>query len=196
LAPAPARRRRPRVLGAAALLVVVAAGGTALALRGGGAPEAPPTRTVTVGDAAVAVPASWSEARRTDAPGTATGDTASVVLSPDGTESAANRLLVQQTVLAEGADAAAVLDTLRTSVADASTGTDRYSTPEGGVTYAGRTVTRYTETLAGAAVVDWSVVVEGRSQISVGCQHDAADPGAVAAACEAAVASARRASGS
>lgn len=189
--PAPPRRGRPLLLGAAAV-VLLAATGAALALRGAAAPAPAPTRTVTVGDAAVAVPTSWGEAERTDAPGTATGDTAAVVLTPDGSRSAATRLLLQQTVLAEGADAAAVLDTLRTSVADANAagGEQRYADLTGGVTYAGRSVTRYREQLSAASVVDWSVLVEGRSQISVGCQHDVADPGSVAGPCEAAVASA------
>lgn len=188
---APGRRRsRRRGWLAAAVVVVLAAGGAAavLALRD---PVAPTTQDVVLAAVTVAAPVGWAPAQRTDATSLAVGATTRVVLSPDGTTSSLTRLLLQETVLAEGSTPASVAEDLRTQTATAR----RYSGFRDEASYAGRRVSSYQEDPGGDGAVDWYVVVEGTSQVSVGCAHPAAEPAAVEPECEQAVASIRPSAG-
>jgi type VII secretion-associated protein (TIGR03931 family) len=64
-----------------------------------------------------------------------------------------------------------------------------YGTAEVG----GRTVTTYRQPERDGAVVEWYVVLDGESQLSVGCRHTPAGTDAVRAACATVVGSVRRA---
>ena len=105
-------------------------------------------------------------------------------LKPTGRESGADRVLVEEKRLSfdSSADRSRAVDRLRTEYEQAG---ESFVDFDDAASFAGRDVVRYRERLSDAAV-DWYVVFEGRTQVSVGCQ--AADGGGgqddVSSACE------------
>ncbi|UZJ25360.1 type VII secretion-associated protein [Rhodococcus antarcticus] len=186
-APVPTGRRRGRLLrlGGPLLLVAVAVVVAVVLLT-----RDPQTRTVQAQHATVVVPDTWREAARSE-----DGATARLVLSATGSSADPRRLLLVQTRLSGGAGAAEVASALREQVAGAAApgaGTgSAYDSFDDGAEYAGRAVIRYREVPDPGSAVDWFVVVEGGYQLSVGCQHPAADagPDGGAGTCERAVGS-------
>ena len=93
-------------------------------------------------------------------------------------------VLVQERRLSfdSGADRARAVEKLRS---DYAAGGDQFSDFADPATFAGRDVVRYREQLDEvSATVDWYVLFQGTSQVSVGCQHTGGGRERVAAACD------------
>lgn len=182
------RRRWVGVIGVSVVAAMLIVGGVFLLLGRSGA-DASPTRTVQAQHASMVVPSSWGEAERTE-----NGQTARLVLTPDGRSAHASRLLLVQTQLKAGADLASVADTLAEQLRQQRDSGRSYDSFEPSAQYAGRAVVRYREQPGGGRVVDWFVVVSDGYQLSVGCEHAASDLAeASRRSCEQAVASVREA---
>jgi type VII secretion-associated protein (TIGR03931 family) len=177
--------RTALLIAGGALLVVVAVIVLVVALADSGpepqarptSPSPSPSRVIAQYEYQFALPHGWLQ----------TGGDADLLrteLKPTGRESGDDRVLVEEKRLAfdSSTDRSRAVDRLRTEYERAG---DAYTDFDDQASYAGRDVIRYRERLADASV-NWYVVFEGRTQVSIGCQ--AADGGAgvddVAAACE------------
>lgn len=183
----PRRPRRWWLAGAAVLVVGCAVGGTLLVTRGA---EEQASRLVNAHRATMAVPASWQESRRTDS-----GNSAELDLTPDGTPAQAQGLFLVQTTLnpaTSQADVAAVL--LKQVAAEVAAG-KKYEAFNGDAHSEGRDVIYYREIRRDAGFVDWYVVVESQTQVSVGCQRPADDQHSMDQPCAQAVRTVRIAGG-
>ncbi|HEV7713059.1 MAG TPA: type VII secretion-associated protein [Asanoa sp.] len=187
-APAPPAgpvNRTAVLLAGGAVLVVAAVVVLVIALAGGDpepqarptSPGPAPSRVIAQYEYQFALPDGWRQ----------TGgdpDRLRTELKPAGRESGEDRVLVEEKRLSfdSSTDRSRAVDRLRTEYEQAGTA---FADFDDQASYAGRDVVRYRERLSTAAV-DWYVVFQGRSQVSVGCQ--AADGGggqdAVATACE------------
>lgn len=108
-------------------------------------------------------------------------------LKPRGRESGMDRLLVDEIRLSfdSTTDHDRAVRKLRQDYENAR---DTYSDFDEQASYAGRQVIHYRERISGAAV-DWYVLFQGRTQVSVGCQYaDGGDTDEVSAACKTVVA--------
>ena len=174
-------RNRLLLAAGAALVVLAVAVVLVVAISGDGEPEAVPTpqpsRVIAQYEYQFALPDGWlqtggdPERLRTE-------------LKPEGGETGEDRVLVEEIRLSfdSSADRGRAVDKLRTDFDGAG---ETFADFDEDASYAGRDVIRYRERLSGATV-DWFVLFDGRTQVSIGCQHatggDARD--AVAAACE------------
>lgn len=186
-----AARRPPRVLiGSVALVPVAVAalirlgGGPAApaapADRPLGADEGPPVVHIVEGRVVVEVPASWSVARVTGGPGSRRVQ----VTAPDDPHLA---LHITQS-FAPGGTLADAAESLRRAIGAQPPGVFVDVRPEDQV--AGRRAVTYREMRPGR-VIRWSVMLEGSTRISVGCESRPGAEAGIRAACEAAVRSAR-----
>jgi type VII secretion-associated protein (TIGR03931 family) len=162
---------------AVVVLVVVLAGGDPDTGAGPTSAGPTPSRVIAQYEYQFALPGGWLQ----------TGgdpDRLRTELKPTGREGGDDRVLVEEKRLSfdSTTDRSRAVDRLRSEYEQ---DRESYADFDDRATYAGRDVIRYRERLTGAAV-NWYVVFEGRTQVSVGCQ--AADGGggadAVAAACE------------
>jgi type VII secretion-associated protein (TIGR03931 family) len=186
-APPPARpaNRTGLLLAGGAVVVVVAVIVLVIALAGGDSeprarPTSPgpsPSRVIAQYEYQFALPDGWLQ----------TGgdpDRLRTELKPTGREAGEDRVLVEEKRLSfdSSTERSRAVDRLRTEYEQAGPALADFDDQ---ASYAGRDVIRYRERLSTAAV-DWYVVLEGRTQVSVGCQ--VADGGggqdAVATACE------------
>ncbi len=183
--PARAVSRTAVLLTAGGVLAVAVVIVLVVALSGGGpepqarptSPEPEPSRVIAQYEYQFALPDGWLQ----------TGgdpDRLRTELKPTGREDGDDRVLVEEKRLSfdSTADRSRAVDRLRAEYEQAR---DRYAEFDEQASYAGRDVIRYRERLAGATV-DWYVVFEGHTQVSVGCQvsNGGAEQDAVAAACE------------
>ena len=180
----PIRGRKRWWLAAAAVLVAGIVGATAFALAQ--VPAAPSTRVVVSQRASVTVPASWQEPRGTD-----TGEHAQLEFTPDGVAATDRGLFFVQTVLDATVTQQDVARALQSQVTVEQAAGKRYEAFDGAAQFADRVVIRYREIRRDAAVVDWYVLVQAHTQVSVGCQHPADHPEVVSGPCEQAVRTAR-----
>ena len=178
-------RARPLLAGAAALVVIAAVLTLVVALSGGDpepqarptSPGPAPSRVIAQYEYQFALPDGWLQ----------TGgdpDRLRTELKPTGHESGNDRVLVEEIRLAfdSSSDRSRAVGRLRTEF-------DRAGRTFAGfdekASFGGRKVIAYRESLSGATV-DWYVLFDGRTQVSVGCQY--ADGGGardqVAQACE------------
>ncbi len=177
--------RTALLLTGGAVLVVVAVIVLVVALAGGGpepqarptSPGPAPSRVIAQYEYQFALPEGWLQ----------TGgdpDRLRTELKPTGGEAGDDRVLVEEKRLSfdSSTDRARAVDRLRTEYEQAG---KSFADFDDQATYAGRDVIRYRERLAGASV-NWYVVFEGRTQVSVGCQAASGGGGvdAVGAACE------------
>jgi type VII secretion-associated protein (TIGR03931 family) len=166
------------VLVAAVIVLVVAlAGGDSQPQARPTSPGPSPSRVIAQYEYQFALPDGWRQ----------TGgdpDRLRTELKPTGREDGEDLVLVEEKRLSfdSSTDRARAVDRLRTEYEQAGPALADFDDQ---ASYAGRDVIRYRERLTTAAV-DWYVVFQGRTQVSVGCQ--VADGGggqdAVAAACE------------
>ncbi|HEV7648033.1 MAG TPA: type VII secretion-associated protein [Actinophytocola sp.] len=177
--------RTALLLTAGAVVVVIAVVVLVVALADGGtdprarptSPGPAPSRVIAQYEYQFALPDGWlqtggdPERLRTE-------------LKPTGREAGDDRVLVEEKRLSfdSSTDRSRAVDRLRSEYEQ---DRDSYADFDDQATYAGRDVIRYREHLTSASV-NWYVVFDGRTQVSVGCQ--AADGGggtdAVAKACE------------
>ena len=184
--PPPAgRNNRAALLVGGAALVVVAVIVLVVALAGGGpepqarptSPGPEPSRVIAQYEYQFALPEGWlqtggdPERLRTE-------------LKPTGREAGDDRVLVEEKRLSfdSSTDRSRAVDRLHTEYEQAG---DAFADFDDRASYVGRDVIRYRERLASASV-NWYVVFEGRTQVSVGCQVASGGGGAdaVGAACE------------
>jgi type VII secretion-associated protein (TIGR03931 family) len=184
--PPPTKGNRTALLAVGGALVVVAAVIVLVVALSGGSPEPQarptspgpaPSRVIAQYEYQFALPEGWlqtggdPERLRTE-------------LKPTGRESGEDRVLVEEKRLAfdSTADRARAVDRLRTEYEKAG---DAFADFDDTAIYAGRDVIRYRERLETASV-NWYVVFEGHTQVSVGCQSASGGGGAdaVGAACE------------
>lgn len=183
LPPAPRRARRPVRAGAAAVGVAAVLG--ALHLLGTllvpAAPDLPVGMLAQYGYR-LAVPDGWAhtgglpERRRS-------------VLTPAGAPDGSDLIAVESTPLGYDADAEPGRAAAELRAEFVAAGPD-LSAYDPAARVGGRAVTAYRER-AGATEVRWYVVLDGGTQLSVGCRHTPAGRAAVDAACEQVVASIR-----
>jgi type VII secretion-associated protein (TIGR03931 family) len=115
------------------------------------------------------------------------------LLRPAAVPEGSDLIAVERTLL--GYDTAAEPERARAELRatfDAAVSAGSALSGYGPAAVAGRTVTSYRQA-DGASTVDWFVVLDGDSQLSVGCRHTAAGERAVLAACAVVVGSVRRA---
>ncbi|MPZ86079.1 MAG: type VII secretion-associated protein, partial [Actinophytocola sp.] len=182
---APVGRTKLLVAGGAAAAVVVAVIVLVVALSGGqpepqARPTSPgpaPSRVIAQYEYQFALPDGWLQ----------TGgdpDRLRTELKPTGRETGDDRVLVEEIRLSfdSTADRARAVDRLRTEFDQAG---ETFADFDDGASFAGRDVITYRETLSGATV-DWYVLFDGRTQVSVGCQYANGGDGRdqVAQACE------------
>jgi len=186
--PVSASKRRSALvlIGAAALaaavatvLVIVLNGGNEPRSRATSAPTTTQGRLLAQYEYQFTLPTNWLQTG---------GDPTQLrtEVKPADARSGDDLVLVQQIRLSfdSDADRARAVDKLRAEFDDA--GADFTGFDEN-ATYAGREVIHYRQTLPNKdATVDWYVVFQGDTQVSVGCQHDnsGARETEVAAACE------------
>jgi len=183
--PAPAgRRRRARIAAAGAAAAAVTIAALLLGAREPPASSEPASLLAQYGYATL-LPEGWAhtgglpERRRT-------------LLAPAAAPAGSDLIIVESTSLGydAGAEPERAAVELR-AVFDAAVAT---GAPLSDFTpsqrYAGRTVTSYRE--RGAATVEWYVLLDGDTQLSVGCQHTAAGAEQVRQACTVVVGSVRR----
>jgi len=188
VAPSTVRGHRRWWLAAAvALVVAIAAVGGLWASRGQAAPT---TRLVVLQRISVTVPASWQEARRVEE-----STNAQVGLTPDGAPVRDRGLLVVQTILDPALTQEDVARALRAQVATEQAAGKKYEAFDGAAAFAGRSVIHYREIPTSGGEVDWYVLVQMHTQVSIGCQHPDGRPEAMAAPCEQAVQTVRVAAG-
>ncbi|MGZ4532294.1 MAG: type VII secretion-associated protein, partial [Mycobacteriaceae bacterium] len=116
-------------------------------------------------------------------------------LTPDGTPAQAQGLFLVQTTLNPAisqADVAAVL--LKQVAAEVAAG-KKYVAFNGDAHSEGRDVIYYREIRRDTGVVDWYVLVESQTQVSVGCQRPADDQHSMDQPCAQAVRTVRIAGG-
>ncbi|WP_156757898.1 type VII secretion-associated protein [Actinokineospora pegani] len=159
-------RTGPLVAGGAVLLAAAVVVGLVVVLGRGG--PADPGRVIAQYEYRFALPAGWTQTG---------GDPALLrtEIKPQDALDGEDRILVEEKRLSfdSGADRARAVEKLRGD----------YEAAEGALTdfadsgaFAGKSVVRYRERLgASGATVDWYVLFEGSTQVSVGCQHT--DPG-------------------
>jgi molecular chaperone DnaK len=184
----PARRRstRPWLIAGAVALVAAAATALVVALLPsdppGGAPDPGPAGGTRIAQFhyEFTAPEGWeqsgsnAESRETD-------------LTPVGAPDDPGKIIVQEVELAY--DATADRQRAVGELRDQYEGRRSRDNPPsvGGfdesATFAGRDVLYYNETLD-AGTVDWYVILQGRYQVSVGCQHGETGTDRVRAACE------------
>lgn len=180
--PVSRRLRRPVLMAAGISVGLVAV--AAWTLRPADGPRQYPVIDVSVlveGRVVMDVPAGWTVRRITGGPGSARVQ----VMSPSDGEVMLH--LTQSQV--PGTDLAATAAVLRRLVDSESPGTFIDFNPAD--TRAGRPAVSYRELRPGREIL-WVVLVEHDVRISIGCQHAAGDPQAVATACDDAVRTARR----
>ncbi|OLR90603.1 type VII secretion-associated protein [Actinokineospora bangkokensis] len=181
---APARSGRKRVgvlvgIGAAVLAAAVAVGVVVLLGRQD-QPPADPGRVIAQYEYRFSLPDGWTQ----------TGGDAQLLrteIKPADATDGADLVLVQERRLSfdSSADRGRAVQKLR---ADYESGGDSFSGFTEPATYAGRDVVRYRERLDDrGATVDWYVLFQGTSQVSVGCQHTDGGADRVGRACEAVV---------
>ena len=165
---------------AVAALIRLGGGPAAPTDRPLGADEGPPVVHIVEGRVVVEVPASWSVARITGGPGSRRVR----VAAPDDPHLA---LHITQSFAPVGtlADTA---ESLRRAIGAQPPGVFVDVRPEDQV--AGRRAVTYREVRPGR-VIRWSVMLEGSTRISVGCESRPGAEAGIRAACEAAVRSAR-----
>jgi len=151
---------------------------------------APTTRLVVLQRISVTVPASWQEARRVEE-----STNAQVNLTPDGAPVRDRGLLVVQTILDPVLTQEDVARALRAQVATEQAAGKKYEAFDGAAAFAGRSVIHYREIPTNGGEVDWYVLVQMHTQVSIGCQHPDGHPEAMAAPCEQAVQTVRVAAG-
>lgn len=181
----PVGRTRLLVAGGAAIVVVAAVIVLVVALSGGtpepqARPTSPgpaPSRVIAQYEYQFALPDGWLQTGADE-------DRLRTELKPTGRETGEDRVLVEEIRLSfdSTADRARAVDRLRTEFAQAG---DTFADFDDGASFAGRDVITYRETLSGATV-DWYVLFEGHTQVSVGCQSANGGDGRdqVAQACE------------
>lgn len=171
------RHPRTALLGA---MAVLALSGMALAIRSGVLPQPPSERTVVEGRMAVRIPEHWTVERVTGGPGSRR-----LRVSAPGDRGIAMHLTwayAPETTLAQAADV------LSAAMAAEPPGVFVDLRPGGEA--AGRPAVTYRELRTGS-VIAWSVVLDGSTRISVGCQSPPGREAEVRAACDEAVHSAR-----
>ncbi|MBA0124758.1 type VII secretion-associated protein [Haloechinothrix sp. YIM 98757] len=169
--PSRIRRALPWLLGGGLAVATAAVAGAVLLLRNAD----PDGTTIARYDYRITAPAEWTQAGGDQ-------ERKQIILRPEGAEGSDDLIVVQQFDLrrdvGDGLDR--VADEIEGLLEEAG---DRYAEFDRDATYAGRDVIYYTE--AGEqSETDWFVVVDGRVQVSVGCQYT--DPGLerVESACE------------
>lgn len=176
--PKPRRSARAPVAMACALMVVAA--GTA-AWTHWPRPVPPDRDTVRVGQVELGVPGAW---QRTDQSADARGSERAVFAAPDD----GRRLIVVVSELRAGSTSTSVAESLRNRIAQR--GDDAVAEFSTDLTYAGKHVIGYRENPASGASVAWYVTVDGRTQVSIGCQQGTGEE-SVEPACRGAVGSVR-----
>ena len=176
---------RTALLLTAGAVLVVAVVVLVVALAGGGpdpqarptSPGPTPSRVIAQYEYQFALPDGWLQTG---------GDPARLrtELKPTGREGGDDRVLVEEKRLSfdSTTDRSRAVDRLRSEYEQ---DRESYADFDDRATYAGRDVIRYRERLSSASV-NWYVVFEGRTQVSIGCQAANGGGGAdaVAAACE------------
>jgi len=118
-----------------------------------------------------------------------------VDLTPDGAPVRDRGLLVVQTILDPALTQEDVARALRAQVATEQAAGKKYEAFNGAAAFAGRSVIHYREIPTSGGEVDWYVLVQMHTQVSIGCQHPDGHPEAMAAPCEQAVQTVRVAAG-
>lgn len=170
------------VLVAVVLVVVLSNGGGS---GDGGGPSSttaqPPTRVIAQYEYQFTLPEGWSQSGADE-------DKLRTELKPMGGERGQDRLLVEELRLGydSSTDRARAVNKLRDDFEGAGSEFTDFDDRD---TFAGREVVSYRERLADATV-DWYVVFDGSTQVSIGCQYADDSPAreAVSAACETVVA--------
>ncbi len=176
-------RYRRRWWAAAVVVVVVVIGaGVGAAVLWPRDSASPAERTVIVQRTSVAVPAGWQETRRVEE-----STNAQVDLTPNGVPAGDQGLFLVQTVLDPTMTQSDVATALRPQMDVETAAGKKYEAFAPSMSYAGRPVIHYRETRRDTHVVEWYVVVQSHTQVSVGCQHPVARPELVADLCEQAV---------
>lgn len=180
--PEPANRRRLAWIAGGAVVVVAAAIGLVLLLPGGDQnPPAPtgeqtqPSREIAQYEYRFALPNGWTQTG---------GDPAklSTEAKPSGGESGDDLVIVQEIRLAfdSDADRPRAVDKLR---ADYENAGDAFSRFDENANFADREVIYYQERHSGTTV-DWYVIFQSHTQVSIGCQFTDQGQDTVAPACE------------
>ena len=181
-APVDTRWARYRRRWWAAVVVVVIGAGVGTAALWPRDSASPTERTMLVQRTSVAVPAGWKETRRVEE-----STNAQVDLTPNGGPAGDQGLFLVQRVLDPTTTQSDVAKVLRSQMDVETAAGKKYEAFAPSMSYAGRPVIHYRETRRDTHVVEWYVVVESHTQVSVGCQHPVARPELVADLCEQAV---------
>ncbi|ORA49542.1 type VII secretion-associated protein [Mycolicibacterium celeriflavum] len=174
------RRRRTAVTAGVVVTTVTVCGG--LGLRGGGAePPVTPTSLLVEGRVEMLVPAAWPVQRITSGPGSARVE----VVSPSDDDV---RLHLTQSVGPPETDHARTAASLRAALAEEPG--DVFVDFDASASPAGRVAVSYRE-LRPDRHVAWTVLVDGRVRIAIGCQSAPGRESAVRDVCDQAIRSAR-----
>ena len=159
LPPVAPRKRSARAPAVVAAMLLVAAAGAAAWTHWPRA-AVPAKQTAQVGSVTVEVPGAW---RRTDQQAGSGGQRVVFAAPGDG-----RRVIVAVSRLRSSATRESVAQSLRNRIAQR--GDDAVAEFSADLEYAGRRVIGYRENPVSGAPVAWYVVVDGSTQVSVGCQ--------------------------
>ncbi|WP_127783954.1 type VII secretion-associated protein [Rhodococcus sp. X156] len=162
-----ARRRRRRVVAAAVLVLAAGAVGAVLVAQ---RPTAPTTQVVASGRATMTVPVDWQESYRGEST-----TRARLELTPTGTPPEPQRILLVQITVGTSLSQAELATALQQQLAVEQRAGKQYADFAADTRYADRAVTSYRELRPDGAVVDWYVLVQQGTQVSVGCLHAPGD---------------------
>ncbi|MBC6446324.1 type VII secretion-associated protein [Actinokineospora xionganensis] len=178
--PRPAKPRRTALLVGAAVVVVAAVAVTMVVLLGRETPPAEAGPVIAQYEYRFTRPDGWTQ----------TGGNPGLLrteIKPVGAEKGDDLVLVEEKrlVFDSDADRARAVDKLRS---DYESGGDEFTDFSEKVTFGGREVVSYRERLDRKdATVDWYVLFQGKSQVSVGCQYTESGRDKVRQACESVV---------
>ncbi|KUH95606.1 hypothetical protein AU188_19955 [Mycobacterium sp. IS-3022] len=182
VAPGPGGSRRRRTAAMASVVVAAVAVCGGLTLRGGAAePAVAATTLLAEGRVEMMVPVAWPVQRITSGPGSARLE----VVSPSDDDV---RLHLTQSVGPPGTDLAQTATSLRAALADEAG--DVFVDFDASGSPAGRSAVTYRE-LRPDHHVAWTVLVDGRVRIAIGCQSAPGRESGVREVCDQAVRSAR-----
>ncbi|SER78226.1 type VII secretion-associated protein [Actinokineospora terrae] len=173
--PTKPRRKTGLYTGIGLLLLALVGGG--IGLRVALDQDDPAATTIDRYDYTFALPDGWTQ----------TGGSPGIMrteIKPTGAEQGNDLVLVQERELAfdSGTDQQRALERLREDYAKRAPDVSEY---EEGASFGGRTVVHYREQLTKqGATVDWYVILEGKYQVSIGCQYTEAGRVPVRQACE------------